>query len=262
MTGDGYGYSVNAALAPNALLNQMANRSPMNGLQQRTRLPELMDDPALDARVHGDALVGLAHINRLSGAASAIWRGIRRRLPGERRLSVLDVACGSADVTVALVSCARRSGVQLDITGCDISPVAVKAAGDRARRAGLEARFVQANALAGELPGTFDVVLATLFLHHLSREESVTLLRAMGAAARRLVVVDDLVRGSAGYLLAATAPRLLTRSHVVHVDARLSVRSAFTPAEARGLAETAGLGEIDVRRHWPARFLLTAGGTA
>ena len=99
-------------------------------------------------------------------------------------------------------------------------------------------------------------------LHHLSRDESVTLLRAMGTAARRLVAVDDLVRGAAGYLMAATAPRLLTRSAVVHVDARLSVRSAFKPAEARTLAETAGLVDIGLRRHWPARFLLTARGEA
>jgi hypothetical protein len=84
----------------------------------------------------------------------------------------------------------------------------------------------------------------------------------MSAAARRLVAVDDLVRGAAGYLMAATAPRLLTRSPVVHVDARLSVRSAFTPEEARELAEAAGLSELDVRRHWPGRFLLTARGAA
>jgi SAM-dependent methyltransferase len=234
----------------------------MVGLQQRTRLPELMDDPTLDVRAHGEALCGLARINRVSGSAAAIWRGIRRRLPDAVRVQLLDVACGSADVTLALIHQARRSGVELSVTGCDISPVALEAARDRALQAGLEARFRQVDARAGELPGTFDVVLASLFLHHLSRDESVTLLRGMGAAARLLVVVDDLVRGATGYLMAATAPRLLTRSPVVHVDARLSVRSAFKPAEARALAESAALVDIEVRRHWPARFLLIAKGAA
>lgn len=234
----------------------------MVGLQQRTRLPELMDDPTLDVRAHGEALRGLARINRVSGSAAAIWRGIRRRLPDAVRVQLLDVACGSADVTLALIHQARRSGVELSVTGCDISPVALEAARDRALQAGLEARFRQVDARAGELPGTFDVVLASLFLHHLSRDESVTLLRGMGAAARLLVVVDDLVRGATGYLMAATAPRLLTRSPVVHVDARLSVRSAFKPAEARALAESAALVDIEVRRHWPARFLLIAKGAA
>lgn len=234
----------------------------MVGLARRARLPELMDDPALGEQEHVDALRGLARINLLSGSAPAIWRGIRRRLPEARRLSLLDVACGSADVTVALAVRARRSGVELDLTGCDISPVAAKAASARAKQAGLEARFVQTDALAGELPGTFDVVLTSLFLHHLSRDESVTLLRIMASAARDLVVVDDLVRGAAGYLLAATAPQLLTRSPVVHVDARLSVRAAFKPEEARALAATAALVDIEMRRHWPARFLLTARGAA
>jgi len=211
----------------------------MVGFHQRMRLPELMDDPALEARAHSDALRGLA-----------------------RSVRLLDVACGSGDVTLALIRKARRDGVEFTVTGCDISPVAIEAARHRAGQAGLQATFVQANALTDELPGVFDVVLASLFLHHLSRDDSVTLLRAMGAAARRLVVIDDLIRGAAGYLLAATAPRLLTRSPVVHVDARLSVRSAFKPEEARVLAETAGLVEIEVRRHWPARFLLTTRGAA
>lgn len=219
-----------------------------------------MDDPALGAREHAHALRGLARINRLSGSASAIWRGIRRRLPAEAQLSVLDVACGSADVSIALADRALRSGVQLDVAGCDISAVAVEAARERAQKAGLAARFTQADALAGSLPGTFDVVFTSLFIHHLAADEVVTLLRAMQAAARRLVVVDDLERSRVGYLMAATAPRLLTRSTVVHIDARLSVRSAFRPEEVRALAAAAALREVEVRRHWPARFLLTAGG--
>jgi SAM-dependent methyltransferase len=186
-------------------------------------------------------------------------------LPAARELRVLDVACGSADVSLALVGHARRDGVTLAVTGCDLSASAVERARARASATGIAADFVELNVLA---PGTlearfsdeFDVVMTSLFLHHLEADTAVQLLGAMRDIAGQLIVVDDLIRDRFGYVLAATAPRLLTRSPVVHTDARLSVRAAFTVQEASGLAEAARLADVDISRHWPARYLLTARG--
>ena len=72
------------------------------------------------------------------------------------------------------------------------------------------------------------------------RTPKISLLYKMRCAARRLVLVSDLVRSRAGYALAAAVPRLLTRSRVVHVDAVRSVEAAFTPEEFRLLAAEAG----------------------
>ena len=79
----------------------------------------------------------------------------------------------------------------------------------------------------------------------------------VSAAARRMVLVNDLVRSSAGYALARAATRILTNSHVVHVDGPRSVESAFTSREALALAKGAGLIDVGVVPKWPCRFLLT-----
>jgi 2-polyprenyl-3-methyl-5-hydroxy-6-metoxy-1,4-benzoquinol methylase len=233
-------------------------------LDRRVLEPELMDDPGLDAATHHGALRGLARLNWWSGAGRVVWRSIRRALPDVAALTLLDVACGSADVSLALVRHAAREGVAVTLTGVDISDAAVAAARARAARLGVPASFqrhdIEADPAGDSSLGRFDVVLATLFLHHMTDAGAVTLLGNMHARARRRVVVDDLVRGRFGYLLAATAPRILSRSRVVHTDARLSVRAAFTEAEARNLAAAAGLEGVSTRRHWPARFLLTANG--
>jgi hypothetical protein len=78
----------------------------------------------------------------------------------------------------------------------------------------------------------------------------------MAASARRLVLVQDLVRSRAGYVLAHLASRTLTRSRVVRVDALRSVRSAFTLAEMKAMAERAGLAGACLKRCWPERFSL------
>src|SRR6476469_8228362 len=99
------------------------------GLRARDRIPELMDDPALDPGEHRRALAGLARLNAVSNSAGVLWPPIKR-LAKElgRPVRVLDVATGSGDVPRALLARAKRAGVALEAVGCDISPTAVAAA--------------------------------------------------------------------------------------------------------------------------------------
>jgi 2-polyprenyl-3-methyl-5-hydroxy-6-metoxy-1,4-benzoquinol methylase len=231
-------------------------------LMERSLSAEVMDDPSLDAERHHHALRSLARINFLSASDSIVWPAIRRlavRDPG-KPLRVLDVASGAGDVTIAIHGRARRLGLNVEVMGVDISERAVAFAQERARRAGAAVRFEQRDALAGELPDGFDVVMCSLFLHHLTTDEARRLLQAMGHAARRLVLVSDLERSRFGWWLALAASRVVTRSKVVHTDALLSVEAAFTRAELLELAQAAGLEGVEVRRRWPCRMLMTATG--
>lgn len=83
------------------------------------------------------------------------------------------------------------------------------------------------------------------------------LLAAMKAAAGRLVLVSDLVRGRLNLGLVTAACRALSRSPVVHFDGPASVRAAYTPAELRALADQAGLAGATVRPVFPCRMVLT-----
>jgi 2-polyprenyl-3-methyl-5-hydroxy-6-metoxy-1,4-benzoquinol methylase len=217
-----------------------------------------MDDPGLDPAEHRRALAGLARLNAWSRSAAILWPAIRALAESaDRAVRVLDVATGAGDVPIALCQRAQRSGVLLELLGCDVSPIAVAEAQARARQAGVEVAFFQHDVLREPLPGDFDAITCSLFLHHLSDEEAAELLQAMARAAERIVLVNDLARGRAGLVLAWLATRLLTTSPVVRVDGPRSVRAAFTPAEALVLAERAGLTGAKVERRWPCRFLLS-----
>jgi hypothetical protein len=106
------------------------------------------------------------------------------------------------------------------------------------------------------LPTGFDAVMCSLFLHHMKEDEAVLLLTKMRQAARRIVLVNDLLRSDRGVWLVYLASRLVTSSAVVHVDATRSVRAAFTEAEIRGLARRARMHGAEVSRRWPVRLLL------
>ncbi len=231
----------------------------LSRLRQRQLQPELMDQPDLDASAHRQALQGLERINRLSLSAGIVWPALARlaRRLHPKPCRVLDVATGGGDVPRALERRARQKGVHLQLEGCDVSPVALQFAEKQGRAATSDVRFFACDVLTDDLPGEYDAVITSLFLHHLKEEQAITLLQRMAGAARHLVLVNDLERGPLGFLLAWVGARVLSRSRIVHVDGPRSVEGAFTMPEALGLAERAGLKSATIGRRLPCRYLLS-----
>ena len=224
------------------------------GLRSRERIPELMDDPGLDPVEHRRALAGLARINRVTDSAGVLWPAIAK-LASElkRTVRVLDVATGSGDVPRKLLARAKRAGVALDIAACDLSPTAI----EEAAREPSAVQFFVHDALHDRLPTGFDVVICSLFMHHLSEDEAIALLTNMENAAGRMILVNDLSRSRFNYCAVWLACHFLTRSRVVRFDGPASVRSAFRPKEALSLAIRAGLEGATVKDKFPCRFLLS-----
>lgn len=228
-------------------------------LSKRNLQPEIMDQTDLDESSHHHALRGLQRINFWSGSARILWRPILSLAAEirDRPIRMLDLACGAGDVPLAIWRKAQRAGMDLKIEGWDISPRAVECSKQNAQVAGADLDFSLRNALIDDIPPHFDAVVSSLFLHHLAEPEAIRLLQRMAKATRHLVLVNDLVRHPTGFVLAQVASRVLTRSSVVHVDGPRSVAGAFSLAEARQLAEQAGLAGATVSRRWPFRYLLS-----
>jgi 2-polyprenyl-3-methyl-5-hydroxy-6-metoxy-1,4-benzoquinol methylase len=228
-------------------------------LRHRNRQPELMDDPALDAEQHRHALNGLSRVNRFSRSTAILWPAIREVVghTSSRPLRILDIASGGGDVAIGLAARARRSKVDVQITGCDISPLAVEHATQLVQQFQFSnLQFLEEDAIHGTLDGPYDIVMCSLFLHHLPEDDACILLRRMQELATHRVLVNDLRRTQIGYVLAWAGCRLLTRSPIVHTDGPLSVRAAFSIDEVRQLAEESGLNGATITTHWPQRFLL------
>lgn len=227
-------------------------------LSARDRHPELMDDPQVDAVAHRQALRGLARINRWSATVGRLWRPIRQLANDqrERPIRVLDVGCGGGDVLIGLWKKSLAANVPLELGGCDISETALREADRNTAKAGCSAEFIKVDVIRDPLPGSWDVIYCSLFLHHFSNEDAVRLLRSFRAAAEQLVLVDDLIRSQFGYLLSLVGTSLLSRSPIVHTDGPLSVRAAFSTSEIESLLNASGLQEASLTTGWPSRFLV------
>jgi ubiquinone/menaquinone biosynthesis C-methylase UbiE len=119
--------------------------------------------------------------------------GLARVAPGE---AILDVGCGTG--TLAIVA-KRLAGPNGSVHGVDASPEMIARARMKAKRAGIEVEF--ATAVAETLPfqdARFDVVLTSMVIHHLPRDERQRCFREMRRVLKpggRLLAVDF---GSAG----------------------------------------------------------------
>lgn len=207
----------------------------------RANLTEIMDDLSQPEAEFDLAYRELKIINEQLGGI----RAIERFLPQGSNLLMLDVGAGGCDVDDALLE--RMPG---RIVGLDLYPGGLK----------LARRTWPVAGDALQLPfadKSFDVVMASLFFHHLSNENCVRVLGEMWRVAKRRVLVNDLHRHRVAYYSFQLLAALFSKSKMVQHDGPVSVRRAFRPRELLTFAERAGV-PARVHRSFPYRLVLVA----
>jgi len=229
---------------------------PLTLVPARRYDPEIIDGEGQDPAEIEAALDDIRRVNRYLGGASGILAPIEslaaRR--GWRRFSVLDVGTGSADIPAALLGLARRRGWEVRVAGVDMHAEIARIASRR-----VPIPLLRADGF--RLPfrdGTYDVVIASLFLHHFDDSEASLMVRELCRVARAALLINDLRRHAVPFLAIRLLGRLAGASPMFRNDAPLSVLRGFTPEELTRIAARADLeGAVRVERRFPYRLLLT-----
>ena len=205
-------------------------------------------------------LIDLRRINRMLGGTRVVMDALARSVNGNeaRRLSLLDVGTGSADIPAEVHRWCRAQSIEPFITALDLSERNLRIV-RKDFVSGSELSFVRADAM--NLPfaeRSFDYVTASLFLHHFRDDDVVQLLADFARVARRAVIVNDLVRNLVPYYFSRITGPFLTTSFLTRNDGPVSVLRGFTAEELRELAARAGLRSYRVKRMFPYRLSLVA----
>ena len=201
------------------------------------------DDEALRS------LADLRFVDRWLGNRRAFAASVLPFLRGTPRPRILDVGCGSGDVLAGL---RRAAGDRAIAVGADIRLLHLRAAPPDILRVVADARRLPFPAQS------FDVVTASLFLHHFDAPELPDVLRGLFALARRALVVNDLRRARVPYVFGRAFFKLLFQSPVSVADGLVSIRRSFLPGELADAFTAAGIPGVRIRRTFPYRLIAVA----
>lgn len=202
---------------------------------QRSYTAEILDGVGVLPEVFERAHRKLSQTHSLLGNHAAILRALRRDGKATRR--VLDIGCGHGGL---LEKVRRQLGAE--VLGVDLRPPEGVAR---------EFPILKLDAVREALPRA-DVAVSVCLVHHLRDEEFVEMIRNVGRACRRFVILD-LVRHLVPLaLFTAFAPLCLPRVNVL--DGRQSIRRAYTPEEFHALITQALAGTGASFHHSVAPF--------
>ncbi|MFL6214444.1 MAG: methyltransferase domain-containing protein [Blastocatellia bacterium] len=205
-------------------------------------------------------LIDLRRINRFFGGQRVVTDALAAlAAQGEwRELSLLDVGTGSADIPGAVADWCQGRGIVTNIAALDLSERNLRIARSRL---GINKAVQLVRGDSRRLPfadRSFDVVTASLFLHHFEDADVRLLLAEFARVARRALIVNDLIRHRVPYWFARLTGPLLATSYLTRYDGPASVLRGFTVTEMATLAERAGLRQVSLRRRFPYRLSLIA----
>ena len=172
--------------------------------KNRTDKEELMDDFSIGGDLLRDTLDKLENINRWLGGNLMTVRALKKVLknhPKEQELTIADIGCGHGDILRDVAKFGRKNGYKMKLIGMDANPTAIAYANELSSEFS-ELSFKTEDIFSEAFKNRkFDVVLATLFLHHFKEAQLVSFLGNTLKQTKIGIVVNDLHRHKLAYYL-------------------------------------------------------------
>jgi SAM-dependent methyltransferase len=219
---------------------------------RRIDAPEILDSECSCDEVRS-ALRTIGRVNRWFGGVAASQKMIERiaRDTGRTQISMLEVACGSGEVSGIIQKNLARRGITLEVTLLDLAQSHLPGGNRRVVGDGLALPFSD---------GAFDLASCNLFAHHLKPHQLQQFVREALRVSRLALLINDLVRGRL-HLALAYAGYPIMPSRIAWLDGLTSVRRSYSPQEMREmiLAAVASerVPEMEISRHYLYRMGVT-----
>jgi trans-aconitate methyltransferase len=225
---------------------------------RRAELTELMDEPCSYAELR-DCLRDLMRVNRTVFTYRPTLEWLEQfASAADNRLHIVDVGSGAGDMLRRIERWALARSIPVRLTGVDRNPYAAQAAREFSEYdSAIE--FVTCDAYAYRPAEKIDLVISSLFTHHLADAEIVEFLRWMEQVAARGWFVNDLRRGRVPYYAFALLANTMRWHRFVRHDGPVSVRRSFSADDwARYVREAVpDAGDVAIYTRRPGRLCVS-----
>ncbi|MFT3678937.1 MAG: methyltransferase domain-containing protein [Ferruginibacter sp.] len=229
----------------------------MVNLSQRSSLKELLDNEVIPFADIRQNLQELNIINTYLGGHSITIKGLREITGATTKIiSICEIGCGGGDNLLALQQWCSSQNIKVSFTGIDIKKECIEFAKTKCRH--LNATWITEDyrnvCFENQKP---DIIFSSLFCHHFSNNELVTMMQWMKINSSKGFFINDLHRHWLAYYSIKIITRLFSGSYLVKNDAPLSVARGFKKNEWLQVLKKAGIDNYSVKWKWAFRYLVS-----
>ncbi|MEM7548369.1 MAG: methyltransferase domain-containing protein [Bacteroidota bacterium] len=232
----------------------------MISFSQRSNHEEIMDDLNCSGEVVEQTLKELDIINKLLGGNPITIKTVVHLVKDRDRntsLTIVDMGCGSGDMLRKIYQVLKGKGfTNLKLIGIDANPNIIEYAKQNTKQENPIQYVCEDVTLKKSLNEPVDLIISTLFTHHFSQTELISLLKHWKKEARLAVVINDLHRNRIAYYSIKWLTAIFSKSSMVKNDGPLSVLRGFSKSELKNVLKKAELDTFELAWKWAFRWKL------
>ena len=216
-----------------------------------------MDDLACHGEVVDRTLSELDFINRWLGGNAITMQSLYSvlQLTQSHSATIADLGCGSGEMLRLIDKSRLFKKFKLQLLGYDANPNIIAYA--LKHNEGHSIQFKSDNVFDSQFQkNQFDVVMATLFLHHFTHHELVHLIISLRTITSKAIIINDLHRHPLAYYSIKWLTSVFSKSAMVKYDAPLSVARGFKKSELLAILKESGCDQFDLKWKWAFRWQL------
>lgn len=230
----------------------------MASFRRRSYQKELLDRDDIPFEDIKRNMQELDFINRKLGGHDITLDGIvaliKDQMVFNSKLTIVEIGCGGGDNLRAIRNWSERIHLPVQLIGIDINPECIAYAKQLKRNRGID--FILSDYRDVWLEQKPDIIFSSLFCHHFTEYELVSMLQWMQQKTRIGFFINDLHRHWLAYYSIKLLANVFSKSYLVKNDAPLSVQRGFKRKEWNAIFHQAGICNFNCKWRWAFRWLI------
>jgi 2-polyprenyl-3-methyl-5-hydroxy-6-metoxy-1,4-benzoquinol methylase len=224
--------------------------------RHRSSRQELLDGKNIPFKDIAENMRELEFINSHLGGHSITLRGFKKLAGNKKKVSVCEIGCGGGDNLNALARFCVKNGIEAQFTGIDINAECIAFAKEKSLIQNVQYIVSDYRHVNFE-KNKPDIIFSSLFCHHFTNDQLVSMLQWMRDHASCGFFINDLHRHPLAYNFIKYATKFFSKSYLVQNDGPLSVLRAFRKNEWQKIFSAAHINNYIIQWKWAFRYLIT-----